>query len=97
MVVCEEEAEEQNVSFHDLSYEVAEERIDGMRRDAEEHRRASQARRDRRVRARRRWSLRRQAAALRLSTLARTANAVVGAIISPAWPSSEPQRRYAGR
>jgi len=85
------------MSFHDLSYEVAEERIDGMRRDAEEYRHASQARRDRRARTRRRWSLRRQVAALRLSSLARTANAVIGAIISPAWPTSEPQRRYAGR
>jgi hypothetical protein len=85
------------MSFHDLPYEVAEERIEGMRRDADEYRRASRARWGRRARARRRWSLRRQAAALRLSAIARTANEVVGTIISPAWSTSEAPRRYAGR
>ena len=83
------------MSFHDLPYEVAEERIARMRREAEAYREASKVRRGRRLRARRRWSLRRQAIAIRLSDIARTANQLIGAIISPAWPASEEHRHYA--
>jgi hypothetical protein len=83
------------MSFHDVPQEVVEERIERMRREADAYRRASQARRGRRPRARRRWSLRRQAAAIRLSTLARTANELIGAIISPPWPTRDETPRYA--
>jgi hypothetical protein len=83
------------MSFHDVPQEVVEERIERMRREADAYRRASQARRGRRARARRRWSLRRQAAAIRLSTLARTANELIGAIISPPWPTRDETPRYA--
>jgi hypothetical protein len=84
------------MSFHDLPYEVAEERVAGMRREADEYRRASEARQGRRQRARRRWILRRRAAATRLTAVARTVNEVVGAIISPSWPTEPQPRRYTG-
>ena len=83
------------MSFHDMPQEVAEERIAGMRREADEYRRASGARRGRRAPARRRWSLRRQTAAIRLAAIARTANELIGAIISPPWPTTDEPHRYA--
>jgi hypothetical protein len=82
------------MSFHDVPQEVADERIEGMRREAEAYRRAAAARRGRRSRAGRRWSLRRQAVALRLSALAHSANELLGEIISPAWPAGDEPRRY---
>jgi hypothetical protein len=82
------------MSFHDVPQEVAEERIERMRREAEAYRLASEARRGRRSRARRRWSLRRQAVALRLCDLAHSANELIGEIISPAWPAGDQPRRY---
>lgn len=85
------------MSFQDLLGEVADERIEQMRREAEAYRRAMLARRERGSRAGRRWSLRRHAASSRLSAIARVANQAVGAIISPAWPASDAPRRYAGR
>lgn len=84
------------MSFHDLPYEVAEERMAGMRREADAYRRASEARQGRRSRAPRRWILRRRAAATRLAAVAQTVNEVVGAIISPGWPTEPQPRRYAG-
>ncbi len=83
------------MGFHDTSYEVAQERIEQMRREAEVYRRASEARHGRRSRARRRWNHRRRSVALRLAVVARTANQLIGAIISPAWPTGEEPRRYA--
>jgi hypothetical protein len=85
------------MSFQDLPAEVTDERIVQMRREAEVYRRALPARRESRTRARRRWSLRRHAASVSLSTIARAANKALGAIISPAWPASDAPRRYAGR
>jgi hypothetical protein len=82
------------MSFHDLSQEVAEDRMAGMRREADAYRRALPVRRRRRDRARRRWILRRQMAGIRLSAIARTANEVIGAIISPPWPTSDDPRHY---
>lgn len=83
------------MSFHDMPREVAEERIEGMRREADAYRLASRVRRGRRQRVRRRWSLRRRAVAIRLSAVARSANQLVGAIISPAWPIADEPRRCA--
>jgi hypothetical protein len=83
------------MSFHDLPQEVAEDRMAGMRREADAYRLALPVRRRRRERARRRRSLRRQAAGIRLSAIARTANEVIGAIISPPWPANDDPRRYA--
>ncbi|HZD71755.1 MAG TPA: hypothetical protein VFA45_23440 [Actinomycetes bacterium] len=82
------------MSFHDMSQEVAEARIAELRHDADAYRRTLPVLRRRRSRTRRRWSLRR-ALALRLSIVARTANELLGAIISPSWPASEQTRHYA--
>jgi hypothetical protein len=81
------------MSFHDLPQEVAEDRMNGMRREADEYRRGLPLRRRRRERARRRWALRRHAAEVRLSSIARSANQVIGAIISPSWPTGEDPHR----
>jgi hypothetical protein len=83
------------MSFQDMSREVAEGRIAELRHDADAYRRAQPARRRRRSRARHRWSLHRRAVALRLSVVARTANELLGAIISPPWPTSDQPRHYA--
>lgn len=77
------------MSFHDMPYEVAEGRIDDLRREADVHRLASEARRGRRLRARLRRTLLRRAALRRMAALARAANGTVGALISPAWPGAE--------
>jgi hypothetical protein len=83
------------MSFHDVPEEVAEDRTLGMGRDGDERRRVSTARPGQRARARRPWTLRRQGGQLRLGTVARTANELVGAIISPPWPTSDEPHRHA--
>ena len=77
------------MSFHDTPFEVAEDRIDDLRREADAYRLASEARRSRRLRTRLRRSLRRRAAAHRMATIARAANSAIGALISPSWPARE--------
>ena len=83
------------MSFDDLTVEVAEERIAELRREAENYRLARGSRRSRRTRARRRWSLRREAAAAKIASGARIANEILGAIISPTWPTEHEPHRYA--
>jgi hypothetical protein len=79
--------------FDDLNVEVTEERIAEMRREADEYRLGNGIRRLRRARARRRWTLRRDAATAKVRSVARIANEILGAIISPTWPeSSHPHR-----
>jgi hypothetical protein len=82
-----------NMSFQDTPFEVAEDRIDDLRREAEMYRLASEARRGRRLRARLRRSLRRRAAAHRIAAIARAANSAIGALISPSWPTREESQR----
>lgn len=77
------------MSFHDTPFELAEDRIDDLRREADVYRRASEARRGRRLRARLRRSLRRRAAAHHIATIARAANSAIGALISPSWPTRD--------
>jgi hypothetical protein len=81
------------MSFHDMPYEVAEDRIDNLRREADVYRLASEARRGRRLRARLRRTLRRRATASRMAAIARAANGAIGALISPAWPSVQESHR----
>jgi hypothetical protein len=81
------------MSFHDIPYEVAEDRIDDLRREADVYRLASEARRGRRLRARLRRTLRRRAAASRVAAVARAANGAIGALISPPWPTAEESHR----
>jgi len=81
------------MSFHDMPYEAAEDRIETLRREADEYRLASEARRGRRLRARLRRTLRRRAALRRMAALAQAANGAIGALISPTWPSTEEQHR----
>jgi hypothetical protein len=83
------------MSFHDMPYEVAEQRIEDMRREAAAYRRAAQAHHGRRSRARGWWRLRGQAVTTRMSDFVRAANELVDAIIIPPWPTSEQPRRYA--
>jgi hypothetical protein len=80
-----------NVSFHDMPYEAAEDRIEDLRREADGYRLAFEARRGRRLRARLRRTLRRRAALRRMTALARAANGAIGALVSPTWPSTEEQ------
>jgi hypothetical protein len=77
--------EEMNMSFHDLQLDLAAERIEELRRDAEHDRLVSEARRARR----RRLGLWRKAIAPRLAATIQGVNDVLGAIISPAWPASD--------
>jgi hypothetical protein len=72
------------MSFHDLQLDLAGERIEGLRRDADHYRLVHNARR---ARARRRLSLWRKAIAPRLAATIQGVNDVLGAIISPAWPT----------
>jgi hypothetical protein len=81
------------MSFHDMPYEAVEGRIEDLRREADEYRLASEARRGRRLRARLRRTLRRRAALRRMAALARAANGAIGGLISPTWPSTEEQHR----
>jgi hypothetical protein len=74
------------MNFHDLQLDLAEERIEGLRRDAGHHRPVHTARR---VRARRRLGLWRKAIAPRLAATIQAVNDVLGAIISPAWPTGQ--------
>jgi hypothetical protein len=86
------------MSFHDLPYEANEVRIAGLRREAEVYRASRAAVRVRRARARRRWRLlRRHAVTARLSATARVINEVIGAIVSPPWPSESEPSRYWSR
>jgi hypothetical protein len=83
----------QEMSFHDMPYEAAGDRIEDLRREADEYRLAAAARRGRRLRARLRRTLRRRAALRRMAAAARAANGAIGALISPTWPSTEEQHR----
>jgi len=80
--------------FDALIVEAAEERVAEMRREAEEYRLARGSRRSRRARARRRWTLRREAATAKMESVARIANEILGAIISPTWPTNSEPHRY---
>ncbi len=82
------------MSFHDLPFEVMEERVAGLRREAETYRIAHRALQARRARARRRWSLWRRATTTRLAATAKMANDIVGAIISPPWPTRDEPPHY---
>jgi len=87
------------MSFHDLQFDLAEERIEGLHREAESYRTARQTIRARRLRARSRRSLWRRSLWRRmvstpLTAAARMANDVIGATISPPWPTDgEPPYR----
>jgi hypothetical protein len=83
-----------SMSFHDTPFEVAEDRIDDLRREADVYRLASEARRGRRLRARLRRTLRRRAAAHRVAMIARAANSAIGALISPSWPTRDESRGH---
>jgi hypothetical protein len=80
--------------FDDLNVEAAEERVAELRREAEEYRLARGSRRSRRARARHRWTLRREAATAKMESVARIANEILGAIISPTWPTNSEPHRY---
>jgi hypothetical protein len=75
------------VSFHDLQYGLAEERIDGLRRQGDHERLVNEARR-RRSR-RRRAGLWRRLVAPRLAATIQGANDILGAIVSPPWPAAD--------
>jgi hypothetical protein len=81
------------MNVDDLTVEAARERAAEMRREAEDFGLARESRRSGRARARRRRSLRREATA-RLASVARIANDILGAIISPPWPRDPEPNRY---
>jgi hypothetical protein len=81
------------MDFADLNLEATEERIAELRREADGYRLGNRIRRSRRARARRRWILRRDAATAKMRSVARVANEVLGAIISPTWPESPQPHR----
>jgi hypothetical protein len=82
------------MDFDDLTVEVAEERVAEMRREAADFGLARESRRSDRAATRRRWSLRREAATAKLASVARIANEILGAIISPPWPQDSEPHRY---
>jgi hypothetical protein len=73
------------MSLDHLPLDPAEERIDELLRDADHERLVREARRARRRRA----GLLRRVLVPRLAATARAANDVLGAIISPAWPTRD--------
>ncbi|HZD00594.1 MAG TPA: hypothetical protein VFA46_10505 [Actinomycetes bacterium] len=75
------------MSFHDLQVDLAEERIERLRRDADRHRLVTEARRARA--RRRRLGLWRKVIAPGLAATVQGINDVVGAIVSPAWPTAD--------
>jgi hypothetical protein len=88
-----------NMSFHDLQADLAGERIEGLRRDADHYRLVHTARR---ARARRRLGPWRRAIASGLAATIQGVNDILGAIISPAWPTGRaptqtPLRQSPGR
>jgi hypothetical protein len=86
------------LSFHDLQHDLAGERIEGLRQGADHHRLVSEARR---ARSRRRLGFLRRVMAPRLTATVQGINDLLGAIISPAWPTREtpmpPVRQSLGR
>jgi hypothetical protein len=85
------------MDFDDLTVSVAAERIAEMRREADAYRLAHQSRRSRRSRrsrAQRRWTLRRESVSAKMASGARIANEILGAIISPTWPTNSEPHRY---
>jgi hypothetical protein len=89
--------ERTTMSFDHLPVDPAEERIDELLREADHERLVQEARRGRRQRA----GLLRRLLTPRLAATARAVNDVLGAIISPAWPTRDeplpPVRHSPGR
>ncbi len=88
------------MSFHDPQLDLAGERTEALRRAADHSRLVNEARRARAHR--RRWDLWRRALAPRLAATIRGVNDVLGAIISPGWPTGDapsprPMRPSPGR
>ncbi len=87
------------MSFHDLQFDLAEERIEGLRQGADHDRLVSEARRARS--RRRRLGFLRRVMAPRLAATVGGINDLLGAIISPAWPTGDapmpPTRQSLGR
>jgi hypothetical protein len=83
--------------INDPQLDLAGQRIEEFLRDADHERLVLAARRARA----RRWSLWRRVVAPRLASTIQAANDVLGAIISPAWPSQDvpaaPLRPSSGR
>jgi hypothetical protein len=75
------------LSFHDMQFDLAEERIEALRQGADHHRLVSASRR---ARSRRRLGFLRRVMAPRLTATVQGINDLLGAIISPAWPAREP-------
>ena len=81
------------MNVDDLTVEAARDRAAEMRREAEDFGLARESRRSGRALALHRWSLRHDATA-KLASVARIANDILGAIISPPWPQDPEPNRY---